>query len=116
VALSSTETEYMALSQSCKEATYLRGLLTEMGFHTMVENKIILHNDNLSAQQLVKNPVYHQRSKHIDIRYHYTREIYEKGIIDLKYIQSNDMVADILTKNLYKPKHQRFCNLLCIKT
>lgn len=71
VALSSTEAEYMALSHAGKEAVYLYNISVELGFPEMVSGGITLSNDNLGAQQLVKNPVYHSRSKHIDIRYHY---------------------------------------------
>lgn len=56
--------------------------------------------DNQSAIRLVKNPEYHKRSKHIDIRYHFVREKYEEGIFSLDYISTDNMVADIFTKSL----------------
>lgn len=108
VALSSTEAEYMALSQASKEAVYLRNLIMELGFPKYVSDPIHIYCDNTGAQQLVKNPVYHARTKHIDIRHHYVRQIYEESIIELKYISTEDMIADILTKNLYRPKHEKF--------
>lgn len=112
VALSSTEAEYMALTSAAKEAVYLRNFLTELGFQSLVNQPIILHGDNLSSHHLVKNPVYHSRSKHIDIRFHYIREIYNKKIIDLKYVSTHDNIADIFTKNLNKEKHLNFTTLL----
>lgn len=105
VALSSTEAEYMALSSASKEAVYLRRFIQELGFPELVDAPTELNGDNLSALQLVKNPVYHSRTKHIDVRVHFIREIFGKHSIDLKYVPTNDMIADILTKNLNKSKH-----------
>lgn len=107
VALSSTEAEYIDLTMAAKEAIYIRSLLGELGLQTM-ENPIIVYGDNLSAQQLAKNPVYHSRSKHIDIRYHFVRELVKNNFIELRYVSTNEMIADIFTKNLSKPKHEKF--------
>ena len=103
------------MSQAGKEAVYLNNYLKELGFGDAVGDSITLSNDNLSVQQLIKNPVFHARSKHIDIRYHYIREIYEKHIIDLQYQQTDEMMADVLTKNLSRIKHEKFRSLLGIK-
>lgn len=110
VALSSTEAEYMALSSAAKEATYMKKLLSEVQVHN--RSKIAIHCDNQGALQLVKNPVYHSRSKHIDIRYHHVRDLYRDGLIDLKYCNTNDMVADVLTKNLPRISHDKCSRLL----
>lgn len=112
VALSSTEAEYMALSSAAKEAVYLRNFIIELGFNYFVNQPITIHGDNLSSHHLVKNPVYHARSKHIDIRFHYIREVYKKKIIDLIYVPTNDNIADVFTKNLNKDKHMNFTKLL----
>jgi len=103
VALSSTEAEYIALSTAAKEATYLKKLLHEMGFDKI--KTVILYCDNQSAQCIAKNPTLHNRSKHIDIKYHHVRELYSKNEIDIQYICTNDMTSDVLTKNLQKIKH-----------
>lgn len=63
---------------------------------------IIINRDNMSALSLVKNPVYHARSKQIDIKLHHIRDVYEKKEIELNYFSTNEMVADVLTKNLKK--------------
>lgn len=84
VALSSTEAEYMALSSAAKEIIYIRNLLTEIGFSRLVKNAITLYGDNIGSQQLVRNPVYHSRSKHIDIKVHHIRDVYKEGKLDLK--------------------------------
>lgn len=115
VALSSTEAEYMALSTASKEAVYLRNFLLELGFTNLVNKPIELNGDNLSSHQLVKNPVYHARSKHIDIRVHFIREIFNQKIIELKYVPTEENIADIFTKNLNKPKHINFVNMLGFK-
>lgn len=105
VALSSTEAEYMALSTASKEAVYLRNFLTELGFEKFIEGPTVLNGDNISSQQLVKNPMHHAKTKHIDIRVHYVREIYNKNLITLQYVPTDDNISDIFTKNLNKQKH-----------
>lgn len=115
VALSSTEAEYMALSQASKEASYLRNLLNEFQYEKVSFKSILIHSDNLGAQQLVKNPVFHPRSKHIDIRYHFVRQLYEDGLIELKYTPTSEMIADIFTKNLTRTKHEKLSTLMGIK-
>lgn len=110
VALSSTEAEYVALSEATKEAVYLRNFLKEVKFSKLVVNATMIYCDNQGAQSLMRNPVHHSRTKHIDIRYHYVRQVFEKGDIDVNYIPTNEMVADVLTKGLPKPGHEK-----CIK-
>ncbi len=83
VALSTTEAEYMALSAAAKEAVYLRKLLYEMNCHEGV-GPFTMYGDNLSSQHLARNPVYHNRSKHIDIRFHFIREVVKNNVINLK--------------------------------
>uniref|UniRef100_A0A0A1X1V8 Retrovirus-related Pol polyprotein from transposon TNT 1-94 n=2 Tax=Zeugodacus cucurbitae TaxID=28588 RepID=A0A0A1X1V8_ZEUCU len=113
VALSSTEAEYMALTCVVKEAVNLKQLLREL--YIPYPEAMIVNCDNLSAMNLVKNPVYHSRSKHIDIRYHYIRNIYRAGEIELKYCSSSNMIADILTKNLARSTHEKLTELLGLK-
>jgi hypothetical protein len=61
--------------------------------------------DNKSAIELSKNPMHHDRSKHIDTRYHYIRECIENGVVDVDHIGTNDQLADILTKALGRIRH-----------
>ncbi|KAH8307525.1 hypothetical protein KR059_009031, partial [Drosophila kikkawai] len=110
VALSTTEAEYIALSSAAKEAVYIRKLWSEMGLGEVPP--IVIHSDNQSAQCLVKNPVYHARSKHIDIRYHHVRDMFKEKIIDLRYVSTENMMADVLTKNLSKVKHLKCINMM----
>lgn len=77
-----------------------------MGFGST--SPMVLNSDNQSAQHLVKNPIYHARSKHIDIKYHHIRNAYKNNEITLNYVSTNEMLSDILTKNLQKIKHLKF--------
>ena len=103
VALSSTEAEYMAMSEATKEAMYLQNLLEELG---TPREPIVLHNDNQGAIELVKNPVFHSQTKHIDVKHHFIRDAFEDGRIRPVYMETERMVADIFTKGLPRPKHK----------
>ena len=104
VALSSAEAEYMGLSEGTKEALFLRSLL-----ELVDEGKCVpLFNDSQSAQKLALNQRYHSRTKHIDIRHHFIREAIQSDQIELKYLPTDEMIADVLTKSLGKVKHQTF--------
>lgn len=105
VALSSTEAEYMALSEASKEAIYLRNLLFEL---TGKLNCILLYNDNQSAQKLAENPIYHKWSKHIDVRHHFVREAVSNKFIKISYLPTAEQPADLLTKSLNYVKHNDF--------
>lgn len=111
VALSSTEAEYMAISEAAKEAIYLRGLLLEL---TGNATCVTLYNDNQSALKLSVNPVYHKRSKHIDVRHHFIREIITNKLVKVEYMSTDVMPADILTKSLGSEKHYKLLKLLGI--
>lgn len=100
VALSTTEAEYIALSDATKEALHLRRFLLEL-------RKRKLKIDNLSTQKLAMNPVYQARTKHIDVKHHFVREVMESKEVNLEHMASEDMPADILTKPLSKLKHER---------
>lgn len=107
VALSSTEAEYMAISEAAKEAIYLKNLYFELtGRNTCIK----LYNDNLSAQKLSVNPVFHKRSKHIDVRHHFIRDAIVAKQVELQYLQSKEMPADVLTKGLGSEKHYKCIN------
>jgi hypothetical protein len=106
VALSSAEAEYMAASQASCEAIWLRKMLINL-FETDLDPTTIFC-DNQSCIKLSENPVFHDRSKHIEIRYHFIRDKVQKGVVKLQYISTNEQVADILTKALPKGKFEYF--------
>ncbi|KAL0270911.1 UNVERIFIED_CONTAM: hypothetical protein PYX00_008181 [Menopon gallinae] len=102
VALSSTEAEYMALTESVKEAIYLRKLVAELGFPEL--GKIVVFCDNMGALKLSQNAMFHSRTKHIDIRHHFVREAVKNGKVIVKHIGTEEMAADMLTKGLASPR------------
>lgn len=103
VALSSTEAEYMALCESAREALFLRGIYNELQPQDK-RPSLTIYNDSQSAQSLCHNPVYHKRSKHIDIKYHFVRDCVNRGTISIKYLSTHDMPADALTKSIGSTK------------
>ena len=105
IAHSSTEAEYMAMSDCSRQVVWVRNLLAELGYHV---SHIPLSGDNQGSIFIASNPVTEPRSKHIDIRYHYIREVHDKGIVDVFYIDGNNNPADIFTKNLGAVKFLKF--------
>ena len=98
VALSSTKAKYIAGAHTAKEAIWLGRLF--MGLQQPSSFPIPLHIDNQSAIAIAKNPEFHDRTKHINIRYHFIRHKVESGDITLDYMPTNDQPADVLTKGL----------------
>ncbi|PKU74388.1 Retrovirus-related Pol polyprotein from transposon TNT 1-94 [Dendrobium catenatum] len=96
VAKSSTEAEYRALSAATSDVLWLRRLVLELGIDQPKPTTI--HCDNISALALAKNPVFHARTKHIEIDFHFIRQHVDTGNISLAHIPSKDQIADILTK------------------
>jgi hypothetical protein len=105
VALSTVEAEYMAACQAAKDAVWLRAFLVGLGLNASAPTNILC--DSQGAIALAKNPEHHQRSKHIDLRYHFVREQVTGGAISLVYTSTSDMAADQLTKPLSREMHNR---------
>jgi len=103
-ALSSCEAEYIAASTAATQALWLSWLLAEL-LDRNVE-VVELKMDNKSALALAKNPVFHEKSKHIRIKYHFLRSCLEDGTIKAEHLSTTDQLADILTKSLGKAKFQ----------
>ena len=103
VALSTAEAEYVALSSAAQECIWLQRLLCELG--KPLGGPTVILEDNQSSIAMARNPQFHGRAKHIDIKHHFVRERVSDGSIELKYCPTNEMVADILTKGL---AHQQF--------
>ena len=97
VTLSTAEAEYVAATEAGKESVWLGQLLFELG-ETNVQSDLYL--DNQSAIKIAKNPVFHRRTKHIDVRYHKIREWVAMKKFDVKFVRSIDMAANFLTKNV----------------
>ncbi|KAL6315604.1 hypothetical protein AAG906_002776 [Vitis piasezkii] len=102
VALSSCEAEYIAACAAACQGVWLGRLLADL-LKTEVK-KVVLKIDNQSAIALSKNSVHHERSKHIDTRFHYIRDCVESGMIEIQHVCTEDQHADILTKSLARMK------------
>src|SRR5258708_25612560 len=110
ITLSSTEAEYMAMTHAGKEAVFLQHLYSDVGIPISVP--IFLLIDNQSAIALAENPIFHARSKHIEVRHHWVREKIEDGTIKLDYIPMANQIADIFTKPLNSEKFRKFRDAL----
>jgi hypothetical protein len=107
VALSSCEAEYMALKEAIKEQLFVKAIIYEIPWlNETVLNHSRLLTDSNSAIELAKNPLYHHRTKHIDIQYHFVREMVKDKVIDLTFIPTDQQLADGLTKPLDLTKTQ----------
>ena len=106
IAQSTTEAEYIAINSAAKEAVFIKQLMIELGAYNQA--KFPIYTDNEGALALAKNPVFHERTKHIAVKYHYIRQLIEEGIIDLVYINTKDQKSDELTKPLDKTKFKEF--------
>jgi hypothetical protein len=113
VALSSCEVEYIATSTIATQALWLSRLLAKL-FSRHIE-VVELKVDNKSALTLAKNPVFHERSKYIRIKYHFIRNCLEDGSIKAEYISTIDQLADILTKSMGKTKFEEMRERIGLK-
>jgi hypothetical protein len=112
VARLSTEAEYMALSEACSEIAWLTSLQKEIGYSPTAPTPLV--SDNQGGIFLAINPAHNRRLKHVDIRYHFIREYVESKCVNIVYISTDDMIADILTKPLEHVKFEYFRKLLGI--
>lgn len=110
IAQSTTEAEYIAINTASREAIYIIALLKELGFY--IQDKFPIYTDNNGALQLGYNPIFHERTKHIAVKYHYIRNLILEGTIDLIYIPTKEQKADGLTKTLDKVKFKEFLKYL----
>ena len=105
VAQSTTEAEYVAIAEVVKDIAWLHTMLQELQIDHEVPIKVF--SDNQGAIKLVHNPVFHRRTKHIDIRHHYIRDEQENGLIQLDYIRTDEQPADMMTKSLCSPSLEK---------
>ena len=110
VSQSSCESEYYALSEAGKEGVWLRLLLQELGHISAAPT--IIWADNQGAIALAENPEFHKRTKHIDTKFHWVREVIERGVLLLEFLPTRFMAADGLTKPLPPKQFQRFLAMI----
>lgn len=113
VALSTMESEYMAVTEAAKEIIWLRRLLADLGLAQ--EGPTTLFVDNKAAIDLAHNPMHHSRTKHIDIKWHFIREQIDANIINLSHVASAENRADIMTKPLSRSKFENLRDQLLVK-
>ena len=106
VALSTCEAEYVAVASAIQEALFLKQLFEDMCDVSGVS--VTLNCDNQGTISLTKNRIVSQRSKHIDIKYHFIRDVVSKGIVDIIYVPTNCNIADVFTKTVNKFKLDNF--------
>lgn len=111
ISLSTTEAEYIASSEATKDIIWLTRLFDEI---SPLKTEPVLLVDNASAIKIVKNPIFHRRSKHIEVRFHFVRECYQKKLLKIEHVSSNDQLADILTKPIPRVQYERLRKLLGI--
>ncbi|KAK2418362.1 putative mitochondrial protein [Trifolium repens] len=97
VALSTAEAEYVAAGSSCSQLVWMKQMLKE---YDVEQDALTLYCDNMSAINISKNPVQHSKTKHIDIRHHYIRDLVENKIVVLEHVGTKEQIADIFTKAL----------------
>ncbi|BBH07633.1 multidrug resistance-associated protein 9 [Prunus dulcis] len=104
VALSTAEAEYVSDVEATTQEIWLRFMLCDFGEEQLEATPIMC--DNTSAKAMSKNPVFHQRSKHIGRKFHFIKDAIQEGVLDLIYCRGQDQIADIFTKALPR---ERFC-------
>jgi len=110
VMLSTCEIEYVVASWCVCHAIWLRNLLSKMELKKL--GAIVIQVDNKSTIELAKNPVNHERSKHIDFHFHFIRDHVKKGSVELVHVASQDQIADIFTKSLLKVLFDKYKKMI----
>ena len=106
VALSSVEAEYIVATDAACEAIWLRRLLSDL--QQKIEEPTVICCDNMSAIAMTKNPIFYTRTKHIELRHHFIRDLVGEGEIQLQFISTNDQPIDVLTKAAIVDKMEWF--------
>lgn len=103
VSKSSAEAEYRGMSQTAAEVVWIYGILEDMGMK--IPKPVTMFCDNKAAQHIAANPVFHERTKHLNLDCHYVRERIQEGLISTQFVKSSEQLADLMTKGLCGPQH-----------
>ena len=109
VALSTTEVEYIAAAETCKELLWMKCFMQELEFK---QQHYVVYCDNQSAIHLSKNSTYHARSKHIDVRYHWMRNALNDNLFELENIHTDHNDSNMLMKSLPREKLEVCCSIV----
>jgi hypothetical protein len=101
VALSTTEAEYIAITEAAKELLWMKKFLQELGLQ---QESYLLYCDSQSVIHLSKNSTFNSRSKHIDVRYHWIRDVLDEKLLQIEKIHTDDNSSDMMTKTLHMQK------------
>ena len=113
VALSTAEAEYIASAKAAQELIWLQRLLMDMNKNSV--DPMTIFEDNQSTIAMTKNPQHHGKAKHIDIKFHYVREMVTMNKIELKYCKSDEMIADMWTKGIGKMQFAKLRSMIGMK-
>ena len=100
------DAEYIVGTEAAKEAVWIRNFINDLRIPGVHIDIVPLYIDNNSALKLTRNPEFHSRLKHIDIKHYFIREKVEEGVINTQHVRTTDNLADIFTKALAKPVHK----------
>ena len=109
VALSTIDVEYITTKKGVKEAMWLKGLVSELGY---IHDKVEVFYDNQSSIHLTKNQMFHERTKHIDIKLHFIQDIVSQGIVSIEKIHMDDNLTDMVTKPVTSVKFKHCLDLI----
>ncbi|KAG9458830.1 hypothetical protein H6P81_003338 [Aristolochia fimbriata] len=109
ISLSTAEAEYIAAGSCCAQLVWMKQMLSDYGFNN---TEMTVYCDNTSAINISKNPVQHSRTKHIDIRHHFIRELVEDGQVLIEHVSTENQLADIFTKSLEAKRFEFLCGAL----
>ena len=110
VSRSSVESEYKTMAQSACEVIWIYQLLNKVGFNISLPPK--LWCDNQATLHIASNPVFHERTKHIEIDCHFVREKIQQGLISTGFVKTGEQLGDLLTKALNGTRVDYLCNKL----
>uniref|UniRef100_A0A803MBH5 Retrovirus-related Pol polyprotein from transposon TNT 1-94 n=1 Tax=Chenopodium quinoa TaxID=63459 RepID=A0A803MBH5_CHEQI len=113
VALSTTESEFIAATEACKELLWMKRFVLQLGF---TQKRYVLYCDSQSAIHLAKNSTFHAKSKHIDVRYHWIRDVLDAKFLELEKIHTDDNGSDMMTKALPRGKFETCCSIAGMAT
>ena len=104
------EAEYYSLGTAGQDAMFLRELMSTVDLQQTAPT--IIYEDNTACLAIANNPITSKRARHIKVKYHYIRQLIEDKELIVKYMPTDDMLADIFTKPLDKDKHNKFTRLI----